>query len=275
MPARSDMNHANWGRARLVSALSALSFLAACSSLNILGTGGAPTGANGGTARMQRDVLGAVCEGHAEDAIAIMASEPLMSAADRFFIAIATEEAGHAARARMMYAKLMQSDAQDRVSVRCGRRVLADGTVSGEAAKRLAAVARDLAVLDVNLRPMLQLHKGLPPAKTTANNQSNKGGNIPYDGPRRAVNRPGSQSPFGQWFVHLSSYRSIESATENRSTIEAKYPALEGIIDQWEVDVNGPAIRLGVRLNDRAEAVDLCDSVKSQGEYCAVLDTSN
>ena len=259
---------------RAVSTLMAVGFLAACSSGGFLGGGTAPTGVNGGTARMQQDVLAAICEGHAEDAIAIMTSEPLMSAADRFFIAIATEEAGHAARARMQYARLMQSGSMDKVSVRCGRRILAQGTVSDEAAKRLAAVARDLAVMDANLRPTPSLHEGLPSAAFVSSGTSSGGNNGPV-GPARAVNRPGSQSPFGQWFAHLVSYRSIETATKNRTIIEAKFPSFAGIIDQWEVDVGGLAIRLGVRLSDRAEADDLCGAVKSQGEYCAVMDTSN
>jgi len=256
---------------RATGTLLSLGLLAACSSVNPFGGDrSTSTGANGGTARMPQDVLSAICEGHPEDAVAVMTSEPLMSSADRFFVALATEQAGHASRARQLYARLMQSGSMDRVSVRCGRDVLAEGSVSDEAAKRLAAVARDLAVLDANLRPLIPLHQGLPPAVPVAR----KGTSAPV-GPARAVNRPGSQSPFGQWFVHLASYRSIENATKNRSTIEAKFPALNGILDQWEVNVGGMAIRLGVRLNDRAEADNLCGAVKSQGAYCAVLDTSN
>jgi len=268
MPARSK----NLYVFRATGTLLSLGLLAACSSVNPFGGDrSTPTGANSGTARMQQDVLSAICEGHPEDAITVMTSEPLMSSADRFFVALATEQAGHASRARQLYARLMQSGSMDRVSVRCGRDVLAEGAVSDEAAKRLAAVARDLAVLDANLRPRIPLHQGLPPATAPV---ARKGASAPT-GPARAVNRPGSQSPFGQWFVHLASYRSIDNATKNRSTIEAKFPAFNGILDQWEVDVGGMAIRLGVRLNDRAEADNLCSAVKSQGAYCAVLDTSN
>lgn len=248
--------------------------LAACSGGSLFNGSGAPTGSNGGTARMQSDVLGAICEGHAEDAIAILTTEPLMSHADKFFVAIATEEAGHPARARMQYARLMQSGSTDKVSVRCGRRILAEGMVSDEAAKRLAAVARDLAVMDANLRPTMPLHQGLPSSMLTSNANAATGSTGPV-GPARAVDTPGSQSPFGQWFVHLVSYRSIDAATKNRSVLEARYPSFAGIIDQWEVDAGGLAIRLGVRLSDRAEADRLCGAVKSQGEYCAVMDTSN
>jgi len=264
-------NRLHFGRATIL--MVSFSLLAACSSGGFFSGGSAPTGSNGGTARMQPDVLGAVCEGHAEDAIAIMTSEPLMSDADRFFIAIATEEAGHPSRARMQYARLMQSGSTDKVNVRCGRRILADGTVSGEAAKRLAAVARDLAVMDANLRPSVPLHEGLPSSMLTSST-GNAGASGPA-GPPRAVDKPGSQSPFGQWFLHLVSYRTIDAATKNRSVLEAKYPSFAGIIDQWEVEAGGLAIRLGVRLADRAEANSLCAAVKSQGEYCAVMDTSN
>ena len=259
---------------RAAAMMISLGLLTACSGGSFFSGGSAPTGANGGTARMQPDVLGAVCEGHAEDAIALMTTEPLMSDADRFFVAIATEEAGHPARARMQYARLMQSGSTDKISVRCGRRVLAEGMVSDEAAKRLAAVARDLAVMDVNLRPTIPLHEGLPSSMLTSSAGAAAGNSGPV-GPARAVDTPGSQSPFGQWFVHLVSYRTIDAATKNRSVLEAKYPSFAGIIDQWEVDAGGLAIRLGVRLSDRAEADSLCGAVKSQGEYCAVLDTSN
>jgi len=257
---------------RAASLALSLSLLAACSSVDFFSSS-RPAKTSGDTAQMPQDVLGAICEGHAEDAITIMTSEPLMSASDRLFLAIATEEAGHSARARQLYARLMQSGSIEMVSARCGRRILAEGTVSDEAAKRLAAVARDLAVLDANLRPVMPLHKGLPSAAPITNARAN---NSPsYTGPALNVATPGSQSPFGQWFVHLASYRTIENATKNRSTIETQFPALSGIIDQWEVDVSGLAIRLGVRLNDKAEADSLCNAVKSQGAYCAVMDTSN
>jgi len=259
--------------ARMAASLFAIGLLGACSGGGFFSGADAPTGANGSTARMQDAVLDAMCEGHAEDAIALMTSEPLMSDADRFFVALATEVAGHPFRARMQYARLMQTGSTDKVSVRCGRRVLAEGMVSDEAAKRLAAVARDLSVLDANLRPNRQLHKGLPAATYTNGDGAGNGSNAPL-GPARAVSRPGSQNPLGQWFAHLVSYRSIEAATKNRSVLEAKYPSLAGIIDQWEVDAGGMAIRLGVRLNSRAEADELCGSVKSQGSYCAVLDTA-
>ena len=270
LPIKGNAMHLGRAAALMLSA----GLLAACSGGGLFSGGGAPTGSNGGTARMQPDVLGAICEGHAEDAIALLSAEPLMSDADRFFIAVATEEAGHPSRARMQYARLMQSGSTDKVSVRCGRRILAEGMVSGEAAKRLAAVARDLAVMDANLRPTIPLHQGLPASMLTTPNAS-PSGLSGYTGPARAVDKPGSQSPFGQWFVHLVSYRSIDTATKNRSVLEAKYPAFVGIIDQWEVDAGGLAIRLGVRLSDRAEANSLCGAVKSQGEYCAVMDTSN
>jgi hypothetical protein len=90
-----------------------------------------------------------------------------------------------------------------------------------------------------------------------------------------AVSKPSSQSPLGQWFVHLASYRSMDNAVKNRSTLEAKFPSLTGVIDQWELEVNGgTAVRLGVRVSERADATSLCNSVKSQQEYCAVIDTS-
>lgn len=259
--------------ARAALGVLSLSLLAACASFDPFGgSNRSATGANGTVARMPSDLENAICQGMAEDAVAVMTSEPLASNADRFFLALATEEAGHPARARALYARLMQSGSADRVRVRCGRRTLADGTVSDEAAKRLAAVARDLAVLDANLRPQRPLHQGLPPAMPVASTGGTA--SVPV-GPRRAVDRPGSQSPFGQWFVHLASYRSIEAATNNRATIERQFPALAGIIDQWEVDVGGMAVRLGVRLNDKAEANRVCGAVKSQGSYCAVLDTSS
>lgn len=266
MPVHSK--HSNTLRA--AGALLSMSLLAACSSSGgLFGGSSSPSAGTGPLIRMQDDVLAAVCEGHAEDAVAIMSSEPLMSPTDRFFVALATEVAGHPARARQLYARVMQSGATERVNVECGRQILADGPVSDEAAKRLAAVARDLAVLDANLRPTPPLHTGLPAAAPTKASATST-----YTGPALPVTTPGSVSPFGQWFVHLASYRSMDNATKNRTTIEQKFPALSGILDQWEVNVNGTAIRLGVRLNDRSEATGLCNAVKSQGAYCAVLDTS-
>jgi len=256
---------------RAFGALLSLGLLAACSSFS----GGSLGGGSGGTARMPDDVLDAVCEGRSDDAIAIMTKEPLASPADRFFVAVAVDEGGHAARSRMLYVNLMQGGSTDRVKVACGSRVLADGTVSGEAARRLAAVARDLAALDANLRPPVPLHRGLPSSAPTFSPASSHTANANLNvGPARAVNKPGSQSPLGQWFAHLASYRSFDNAVKNRSTLEAQFPSLSGIIDQWEVDAGGLAIRLGVRMNNRPEALDLCGAVKSQGAYCAVMDTS-
>jgi len=255
-----------------VCAVLSLGLLAACSSGGIF-SGNTPSG--GGTTRMPSNAQDAICEGRADDAVAIMTKEPLASAADRFFVAVAMDEAGHAARSRMLYVNLMQGGSTDRVTINCGSRLLANGTVSGEAARRLAAVTRDMAALDANLRPPMPLPFGLPssePTYTVATN-SNASGNLPT-GPARAVNKPSSQSPLGQWFSHLASYRSFDHAVANRSTLEASFPGLKGIIDQWEVDVNGLAIRLGVRMNSKAEAEDLCGAVKSQGAYCAVMDTS-
>jgi len=261
-------------RVRGFGAMVSLGLLAACSTGNIF-SGGAERGTSGGTARMPSEVLDAVCEGRADEAVKLLTSEPLASPADRFFVALAVDEGGHAARSRMLYVNVMQTGSTDRVKVACGRRVLADGTVSGEAARRLAAVARDLAALDANLRPPAPLHRGLP-ASGPVFSASGGGASQPNAnlGPARAVNKPGSQNPLGQWFAHLASYRSIENAQKNRSTLETQFPSLSGIIDQWEVDVGGLAIRLGVRMNSQSEAQQLCSAVKSQGAYCSVMDTS-
>ena len=217
----------------------------------------------------------AICQGQAQEALDGLLAEPLVSAADRFYTALALEESGAAQRARMIYAGIMQTGSDDIVRARCPDRVLADGPVRDEAARRLAALSELLAMMDVNFAPERALHEGIarsgpvrvvdPPRFPT-----NLAG-----GPPRTVARPASQSPLGQWFVHLASYRSIDSAMKNRSTLETKFPSLAGIIDQWELDVGGsPAVRLGVRMSAREDATRLCNAVKSQQEYCAVIDTS-
>jgi hypothetical protein len=255
---------------RTASAVLSLSLLTACLGDGLF-SGSGPASNAGGVSRMQKDVENAVCQGAAEDAVAIMVAEPLVSPADRFFLALAVEESGGAARARGIYAQLMQSGSIDHVYAACGRRILADGSVSNESARRLADISRDLAVHDVNLRPSPALHSGLPSnAPVTTNSAATNS----YSGPVMSVGRPASQSPFGQWFLHLASYRSIEQAVKNKNTLETQFPTFSGIIDQWEVNVSGLAVRLGVRVGDRNEATNLCNAVKSNGAYCAVLDTS-
>jgi hypothetical protein len=67
----------------------------------------------------------------------------------------------------------------------------------------------------------------------------------------------------------------MENAKTHKATLEKKYPALTGILDQWELNVGGSlAVRMGVRVSVRADADRLCNAVKSQGDYCAVIDTS-
>lgn len=217
----------------------------------------------------------AVCTGRAQEAVDVLLSEPLVSPTDRFFVALALEEAGLAPRARLLYANVMQTASDDIVRARCPDRVLANGPVKEEAARRLAALSELLTAMDVNLSPVRPLHDGIPPSGPVKIVDGRKFPDSFAGGPPRAVSRPTSQSPLGQWFVHLASYRSMDNAMRNKPTLETKFPALAGIIDQWELDVGGNlAIRLGVRVSDRSDANGLCTAVKSQQEYCAVIDTS-
>ena len=224
---------------------------------------------------MADNVLSAICSGRAEEAVRLLSMEPLASPTDQFFTAVALEESGRPAHARQLYARLMQAGSEDRVQIRCGGETLADGTIRDEAARRLVTVSQSLALLDANLRPVQQLHAGLPSTRGTPKSSGKGGNSFAASGPAVPVTAPGSQSPFGQWFAHLASYMSLENANKNRSTLEADFPALKGIIDQWEVDTGGRrAIRLGIRVQNRADAQSLCQAVKSQGKYCAVIDTS-
>lgn len=224
---------------------------------------------------MSSDLEDAVCTGRAQTAADALLAEPLVSPTDRFFVALALEEAGLAPRARLLYANVMQTGSDDIVRARCPDRVLANGPVREEAAKRLAALSELLTAMDVNLSPVRPLHDGIPPSGPVKAVDGRKFPESFAGGPPRTVVRPASQSPLGQWFVHLASYRSMDNAMRNKPTLETKFPALAGIIDQWELDVGGNlAIRLGVRVADRADANGLCNAVKSQQEYCAVIDTS-
>ncbi len=224
---------------------------------------------------MASDLEDAVCTGRAQEAVDVLLSEPLVSPTDRFFVALALEEAGLAPRARLLYANVMQTASDDIVRARCPDRVLANGPVKEEAAKRLAALSELLTAMDVNLSPVRPLHEGIPSSGPVKVVDGRKFPESFAGGPPRVVSRPASQSPLGQWFVHLASYRSMDNAMRNKPTLETKFPALAGIIDQWELDVGGNlAIRLGVRVSNRSDANGLCNAVKSQQEYCAVIDTS-
>lgn len=244
--------------------------VAACSS------GGASYRASPGAAmqRINPTVEQALCEGRASDAVRLMTSEPLLSPADRFYTALALEEGGRPIAARQIYATLMSSGAQDGVFAHCGSMVLADGPVSAEAGRRLAVIASQLHAMDVARAEPLRFGPGLPATTSKPADITRTAPAAGGTGPRRNVTRPSSSSPLGRWFAHLASYRSDDHATEGRESLTKQYPALDGIIDQWEVNVNGYALRLGVRTSERGDANELCAQVKSQGEYCAVMDTS-
>ena len=252
-----------------VLCLLTLLVVAACSNG---GAGVRPAGTT--TQRINPVVEQALCEGRAVDAAQLMTSEPLLSPADRFYTALTLEESGRPVAAQQIYASLMSSGAQDGVFAHCGSMILANGPVSAEAGRRLASIAAHLQAMDVARTPPLHFSPGLPattqkPADVTRTAPAAGG-----TGPRRNVTKPGSSSPLGRWFAHLASYRSYDHAMAGRDSLAKQYPALEGILDQWEVDVNGYALRLGVRTSDKADATSLCAQVKSQGEYCAVMDTS-
>ncbi|WP_262693741.1 hypothetical protein [Kordiimonas aquimaris] len=250
-----------------------LLLLSACGTMS--GIMGSSDPSERGTVRpLPAALQTAICEGRGQDALDALTAEPLFSASDRFYTALALEETGAAMRARSLYAAVMQTGSTDIVRASCADRVLADGLATDEAARRLAALSQQLAALDVNLAPERPLHNGL--ARTSALNTGSIASTLSYSGgASQSIVRPASQSPLGQWFAHLTSYGSIESATSNRATLEKKFPALTGLIDQWELVVNGnTAIRLGVRVSEKSDADRLCNTVKSQGEYCAVIDTS-
>ena len=244
---------------------------------------------SGGAVReLDPGLQAALCQGRASDVVMALTNEPLMSPTDQFYLALAHEEAGALPRARSLYAGVMQTKSEDSVSARCADRLLASGPVADEAGRHLANISQHLAALDVDLAPDQPLHDGLPktgPRRIVEPARSLSGGltsgfassALSYTGgANQSVSRPPSQSPLGQWFANLTSYRSMENAMKNRSTLERKFPGLAGIIDQWELQVGGSlAIRLGVRMGDRNEANALCNAVKSQGEYCAVIDTSS
>jgi len=259
---------------KTVCGLASILVLGACSGMpGFLSSSGPKAPAGQTTKRMADDALNALCTGRADDALTILTAEPLVSPVDQFFTAVALEESGRPSRARLLYGKLMQSGSSEYVEIHCGGNSLANGSVADEAAKRLATVSKNLAILDANLRPNIPLHTGLPSASES---NGGSGSSFMSLGSATTVTRPGSQSPFGQWFAHLSSYMSLENANKNKPTLEADFPALAGIIDQWEVDVGGRrAIRLGIRVENKADAERLCSAVKSQGKYCAVIDTSS
>lgn len=253
--------------------LSPLLIVAACGMTSPSGPSGR---ADAGTIReLSSDLESAICEGRAQQAVDALTAEPLISATDRFYTALALEEAGLGTRARMIYAGIMQTGSNDIVRARCPDRILANGPVTDEAARKLAALSEYLTAMDVNLSPERALHEGIPPSGPVRVVDPIKYRGTAASGPPGSVSRPPSQSPLGQWFVHLSSYRSMDNAMKNKSTLEKRFPGLTGIIDQWELDVGGNlAIRLGVRVSDRADANRLCNAVKSRQEYCAVIDTS-
>lgn len=264
----------NTGKSGVFSAakLAPLLMVAACGAFSP----STPTSRSGATVQaIPSDLRDAICQDQAAEAVDALMAEPLLGATDQFYLALALEEAGLAPRARMIYARVMQSGSQDIVRASCPDRVLANGLVQDEAARRLAALSELLTAMDVNLSPQRQLHEGIPPSGPERVVDTAKFPRGFAGGPPRSVVRPMSQSPLGQWFVHLASYRSMDNAMRNKSTLETKFPALAGIIDQWELDVGGSlAIRLGVRVSDRADANGLCNAVKSRQEYCAVIDTS-
>ncbi len=255
---------------------SATMLLAACSGNGFLQS--SPTAPSGETVPMPKPALLAICQHNPVEALAILSEEPMASPADTFFTAVALEKSGHATKARQLYAGLMQSPTTENISIICGNETIAHGLISEEAGRRLASISRDLALLDVNMRPAKPLHAGLPhdtmAPKLAAIKPAARPARAKSKGPVTNLPTPVSNSPFGQWFVHLSSYRSTENAMKNTPTLEAKYPAFKGFIDQWEVDSRGTAIRLGVRVSDKPEADSLCAAVKNSGNYCAVMDTT-
>lgn len=254
--------------------------LAACGGGNLQGSGPVASLTEGPVQALSPNLEASICNGRAQEAIDSLSAEPLVSATDRFYTALALEETGAVNRARLMYARVMQTGSTDSVRASCFDRVLANGPVVDEAGRRLAALSQYLTAMDVNLAPPTRLHDGIAPSgpirvvdpvRFSGRNTSSHANSMSTG----ALSKPTSQSPLGRWFVHLASYRSIDAATKNRSTLEAKFPQLAGIIDQWELDVDGStAVRLGVRVSERTDANTLCNSVKSQQEYCAVIDTS-
>lgn len=270
------MQHPRFQWLKIACGTASLTLMTACSSMPgfLGGSSTAPAATTSATTqRMSDNALSAICAGQAEQAVRLLTAEPLASPTDRFFTAYALEESGRPAAARKLYARLMQSGATEQVLIRCGGETLASGTIADESARRLATVSRNLALLDADLRPVQRLHAGLPSTSPAPKRSSSTN---TYSGPAVPVTAPGSQSPFGQWFAHLASYMSLENAQKNRSTLEGQFPALKGIIDQWEVRSSGrTAIRLGIRVESKADAQRLCQAVKSQGKYCAVIDTSS
>lgn len=243
-----------------------LILLAACSST------GPVHKADPGARRASAQVEAALCEGRASDAQEILLSEPLASPSDRFFTALALEHSGLAISARKIYAGLMQSGAQESVFLRCGDELLANGNVADESARRLAALAQKLRAMDVAPEKPKKLHTGLPVRTTEQATSSTSPANYNYT--PQAVFRPQSTSPLGRWFAHFESYKTYQTALDNKPVLEGKFPALTGYIDQWQVEAAGGVVRLGVRLDSRDDAKRLCQQVKSNGGYCAVLDTS-
>ncbi len=239
-------------------------FISACSG----GTG--QYGAQQGSVRTpSEEVRTALCENRTSDAVTLLSAEPLAAPADRFYTALAFEQGGRPVTARRIYAELMNAGYMEQVMLRCGSSYMVRGNISEESGKHLAMIARDLQPMDVTPTSLITLHDGLPSQSppSTANKKAKHTGPI-------NVARPASQSPLGRWFAHLASYRSFDNAQKNKVNLEKKFPALANILDQWEVNVSGFAIRLGIRVQDKADATALCDSVKNQGAYCAVIDTS-
>lgn len=255
--------------------LSPLLIVAACGGGGLSNSGPSARIAEGTVQELPANLQAAICQGRAQDAIDALTAEPLMSPTDRFYIALALDEAGLGTRARLLYARVMQTASKDSVRARCPDRILANGPVVDEAARRLASISQVLSAMDVNLAPEPRLHDGIAPSGPIRVVDPVKFSGVAPSGRPSAIARPTSQSPLGQWFVHLASYRSMDTAMKNRATVEAKFPPLAGIIDQWELQVGGSvAVRLGVRVGEKSDATSLCNAVKSQQEYCAVIDTS-
>ncbi len=256
--------------------LSVASLVGACSSGGSSFSSNSPSLRSGETMTMGSAAEAALCQNKPGRALAILSAEPFSSPTDKFFMAVALEKSGHANRARQTYASVMQSGSNDNVSLRCGNETIAMGAVTSEAGKRLANISRHLALLDVNMHPRPPLHRGLasmsrpvalPPVR------SSSGTRKPNQAPVTTLAAPRNQDPFGDWFVHLASYRSIDNATKSLPVLERKYPALAGNIDQWQVNSSGTAIRLGLRLNNKSEADSICAAIKQSSNYCAVLNT--
>ena len=214
-----------------------------------------------------------------------------------FLTALANDLSGHGVTARRYYADVVSGPVDMDIRIICpDGRVLANGAIKNIASRSLVRIAGDLRAHDVVMTPPRTLHAGLPAQDPDENTDGDgsTGEDGRYDPLREkprlpappqtgsaartapatpvTVTTPPSASRSGTWFAHLTSYRTAEAAAAGVQALERQYPALQGLIDEWQVNVTGTVWRLGVTTVNWQDANTLCEEIRANGPYCRVLD---